>query len=113
MSPEVCRGSGVNDMHQNTATKAKGPRCWRGPLVQGEEQGSAYCLNSARIDCELPLAIDSDWMPSCCWTWRACRRVDSLFMSASTSAPTPLSMESDRFDRKLFWVSMRDLAAPR
>ena len=33
-------------------------------------------------------------------------------MSASTRAPTPLSIESERFDRKLFWVSMRDLAAP-
>ena len=22
------------------------------------------------------LAIDRAWMPSCCWTWRACRRVE-------------------------------------
>ncbi len=59
-----------------------------------------------RIDCEEPLAIDSAWTPSCCRTCRAWRRVDSLFMSASTSWPTPRSMESIRLCVKVFCRSM-------
>jgi hypothetical protein len=46
---------------------------------------AATYLNSARMLWLFWLAIDSACVPSCCCTCRACRRVDSAFMSASTS----------------------------
>ncbi len=52
------------------------------------------------------LAIDNDWMPSCCCVCRAWSRVEATFMSASTSEPTPDVMASDRDETKLDWLVM-------
>src|SRR6266581_1200343 len=61
----------------------------------------------------LLLAIESACTPSCCWTWRAAKRVDSWFMSASTSWPIPRSTESISDFTKSVLVEMRFLTAQR
>jgi len=78
-------------------TKTRGPlgpraseqRDIAGP--QAGESGYDQPLNSFRMSWLFWLAIDSDWMPSCCWVCRACRRVEAVFMSASTRELMPFA----------------------
>src|SRR5579872_3731975 len=48
-----------------------------------------YPWNSLRMSWLFWLAIDSDWMPSCCCVCNACKRVEASFISASTKPLTP------------------------
>ena len=64
------------------------------------------------MSCEFWLAIDSDWMPSCCWVCNACKRVEASFMSASTSELTPVVRASVRVEMKVACVLTRDCVEP-
>src|ERR1700761_5068459 len=60
--------------------------------------------------CGAWLAIDSAWIPSCCFTCRACRLALSCAMLASTRLPMPCVRVSDSFCEKVAWIE--NFAAP-